>query len=164
MSDGSVIAANQAMVSVTQAFVIDLTGQVCADARDGVLYGGVATQPDFHRGASRSPGGKAIICLISTTDDAESAIRPALRPLEAVAIPRAEVHYVVTEYGTAYLFERSLAQRAVALIEIAHSRHREGLLAAAISNGLLPPGQTLRSRGAFLVRRCARPSCAVAAG
>jgi RimJ/RimL family protein N-acetyltransferase len=151
VSDRSVIAANQAMVSVTQAFAIDLTGQVCADARDGALYGGVATQPDFHRGASRSPGGKAIICLTSTTDDGESAIRPALRPLEAVAIPRAEVHYVVTEYGTAYLFERSLAQRAVALIEIAHPRHREGLLAAAIASGLLPSGQTLRSRTAYPV-------------
>jgi acyl-CoA hydrolase/RimJ/RimL family protein N-acetyltransferase len=151
VSDGSVIAANQAMVSVTQAFVIDLTGQVCADARDGALYGGVATQPDFHRGASRAPGGKAIICLTSTTDDGESAIRPALRPLEAVAIPRAEVHYVVTEYGTAYLFERSLAQRAVALIEIAHPRHRESLLAAAIASGLLPPGQTLRSHAAYPV-------------
>ena len=80
VSDGSVIAANQAMVSVTQAFAIDLTGQVCADARDGALYGGVATQPDFHRGASRSPGGKAIICLTSTTDDGESAIRPAFAP------------------------------------------------------------------------------------
>jgi hypothetical protein len=89
--------------------------------------------------------------LASTTDDGESAIRPVLRPLEAVSIPRAEVHYVVTEYGTAYLFDRSLSQRALALIEIAHPRHREGLLAAAIASELLPHGQTLRSRGAYPV-------------
>ncbi len=151
VSDASVIAANAAMVSVTQAFAIDLTGQVCADSRDGTLYGGIATQPDFHRGAARSPGGKAIVCLTSTTDEGESAIRPALSPREAVSIPRAEVHYVVTEYGTAYLFDRSLAERALALIEIAHPLHRESLLAAAIASGLLPPGQTLRSRGAYPV-------------
>src|SRR5262245_54668979 len=71
--DRVVIAANTAMVSVTQAFAIDLTGQVCADTRDGAVYGGVATQPDFHRGASRAPGGKAIICLASTTAAGESA-------------------------------------------------------------------------------------------
>jgi acyl-CoA hydrolase/RimJ/RimL family protein N-acetyltransferase len=149
--DPAVIAANAAMVSVTQAFAIDLTGQVCADARDGAIYGGVATQPDFHRGAIRSPGGKAIICLASTTSDGDSAIRPALITSEAVAIPRAEVHYVVTEYGTAYLFGRSLTERAVALIEIAHPDHRERLLAAGVEAGLLPRGQTVRSRRAYPV-------------
>ena len=149
--DRVVIAANTAMVSVTQAFAIDLTGQVCADTRDGAVYGGVATQPDFHRGAIRSPGGRAIICLASTTADGFSAIRPLLRPGEAVAIPRAEVHHVVTEYGTAYLFGRSLAERAVALIEIAHPDHREPLLAAAVEAGLLPAGQVLRSRTAYPV-------------
>jgi acyl-CoA hydrolase/RimJ/RimL family protein N-acetyltransferase len=149
--DPAVIAANAAMVSVTQAFAIDLTGQVCADARDSTLYGGVATQPDFHRGATRSPDGKAIICLTSTTKGGDSAIRAVLLPGEAVAIPRAEVHYVVTEYGTAYLFGRSLAERAVALIEIAHPAHRERLLAAAVEAGLLPRGQKLRSRTAYPV-------------
>ena len=149
--DPAIIAANRAMVSVTQAFAIDLTGQVCSDARDGALYGGVATQPDFHRGATRSPGGKAIICLASTAADGSSAIRVALRPGEAVAIPRADVHYVVTEYGSAYLFGHSLADRAVALIEIAHPEHREGLLAGAIAAGLLPSGQTLLSRRAYPV-------------
>ena len=149
--DPAVIAANRAMVSVTQAFAIDLTGQVCSDTRDGALYGGVATQPDFHRGAIRSPGGKAIICLASTAADGSSAIRLTLRPEEAVAIPRADVHYVVTEYGTAYLFGHSLAERAVALIEIAHPEHREALLAAAIEGGLLPRSQTQRSRRAYPV-------------
>src|SRR5262245_57823874 len=149
--DPAIIAANRAMVSVTQAFAIDLTGQVCSDTRDGALYGGVATQPDFHRAASRSPGGKAIICLASTAADGSSAIRVALRPGEAVAIPRADVHYVVTEYGSAYLFGHSLADRAIALIEIAHPDHREGLLAGAIAAGLLPSGQTLLSRRAYPV-------------
>jgi acyl-CoA hydrolase len=145
----AVIAANAAMVSVTQAFAIDLTGQVCAEARDGALYGGVATQPDFHRGALRSPGGKAIVCLVSMTPAGDSAIRPALLAGEAVAIPRADVHYVVTEYGTAYLFGRSLGERAIALIEIAHPEHRERLLAAAVEAGLVPRGQALRSRIAY---------------
>ena len=149
--DPSVVARNTAMVSVTQAFAIDLTGQVCADASGGVVYGGVATQPDFHRGATRSPGGKAIICLISTTPDGASAIRPALLSTEAVAISRAEVHYVVTEYGTAYLFGRSLRERALALIEIAHPDHRGRLLAAAVECGLLSAGQQLRSRIAYPV-------------
>jgi acyl-CoA hydrolase/GNAT superfamily N-acetyltransferase len=149
--DPAVIAANRAMVSVTQAFAIDLTGQVCSDSRDGALYGGVATQPDFHRGASRSPGGKAIVCLAATTADGSSAIKLALSPREAVAIPRADVHYVVTEYGTAYLFGHSLAQRAVALIEIAHPEHREALLKAAVESGLLSKRQTLRSRCAYPV-------------
>ncbi len=147
--DPAVIAANAALVSVTQAFAIDLTGQVCADTREGVLYGGVATQPDFHRGAIRSPGGKAIVCLASVTPDGDSAIRPALLPGEAVAIPRADVHYVVTEYGTAYLFGHSLAERTVALIEVAHPEHREELLRAAVDAGVLPRDQKLRSRSAY---------------
>jgi acyl-CoA hydrolase/RimJ/RimL family protein N-acetyltransferase len=153
--DRMVIAANAAMVSVTQAFAIDLSGQVCADSRDGVHYGGVATQPDFHRGAIRSPGGKAVVCLASTAPDSSSAIRLALRPGEAVAIPRAEVHYVVTEYGTAYLFGRSLAERAVALAEIAHPEYREQLLSAAVAAGLLTAGQKLRSRSAYPVEEVA---------
>jgi acyl-CoA hydrolase/RimJ/RimL family protein N-acetyltransferase len=149
--DPSVVARNTAMVSVTQAFAIDLTGQVCADVSGGVVYGGVATQPDFHRGAIRSLGGKAIICLLSTTSDGESAIRPALLSAESVAIPRAEVHHVATEYGTAYLFGRSLRERALALIEIAHPDHRGSLLAAAAERGLLSAGQQLHSRTAYPV-------------
>ena len=133
------------------AFAVDLSGQVCADTRDGARYGGVATQPDFHRGALRSPGGKAIVCLTAVAPDGSSAIRPALLPGEAVAIPRADVHYVVTEYGTAYLFGRSLAERAVALIEIAHPAHREALLAAAVLAGQLASSQKVRSRRAYPV-------------
>lgn len=145
----SVLARHEQLVSVTQAFAVDLTGQVCADEFGGQLYGGVATQPDFHRSAARSPGGKAIVCVASTTENGESRIEPRLRTGEGVAIPRSEVHYVVTEYGIAYLFGRSLAERAVALIEIAHPDHRDELLEEAKQLGLVPDDQVLRSRDAY---------------
>ena len=149
--DPAVIASREQMVSVTQAFAIDLTGQVCTESLDGALYGGVSTGPAFHRGALVSPGGMAIICLASRTPEGQSAISLDLGPDEAVAIPRADVHWVITEYGTAYLFGRSLAERAVALIEIAHPDVRVELLDAAIERGLVGPEQQLRSRTAYPV-------------
>ncbi|MCW2725310.1 MAG: acetyl-CoA hydrolase/transferase [Frankiales bacterium] len=139
----------QRLVSVTQAFAVDLTGQVCADTDSGELYGGVAAQPVMHYAASRSPGGRAVVCLATEYPDGSSRIKGALASDEAVAIPRADVHYVTTEYGTAYLFGRSLRDRAIALIEVAHPRHRADLLTAAVARGLVPAGQTLRSRGAY---------------
>ena len=149
--DPTVIQDRERMVSVTQAFGIDLTGQVSTERLDGVLYGGVSTGPAFHRGALASPGGMAIVCLASRTPAGRSAISLELGPGEAVAIPRADVHWVVTEYGTAYLFGRSLAERAVALIEIAHPDVRSELLDAAISSGLVGHKQRLRSRTAYPV-------------
>jgi acyl-CoA hydrolase/RimJ/RimL family protein N-acetyltransferase len=149
--DPAVIAGNDRMVSVTQAFAVDLTGQVCTESLDGVLYGGVSTGPAFHRGALASPGGMAIVCLASRTPQGRSAIRLDLDHTEPVAIPRADVHWVITEYGTAYLFGRSLAERAVALIEIAHPDDRESLLHAAIERGLVGAKQQLRSRSAYPV-------------
>jgi acyl-CoA hydrolase/RimJ/RimL family protein N-acetyltransferase len=149
--DPAVIASHERMVSVTQAFAIDLTGQVCTESLDGALYGGVSTGPAFHRGALASPGGMAIVCLASRTPQGRSAICLDLDPAEAVAIPRADVHWVITEYGTAYLFGRSLAERAVALIEIAHPDARKSLLDAAIGRGLVGPRQQLRSRSAYPV-------------
>ena len=149
--DPAVIAGNERMVSVTQAFAVDLTGQVCTESLDGVLYGGVSTGPAFHRGALASPGGMAIVCLASRTPQGRSAIRLDLDHTEPVAIPRADVHWVITEYGTAYLFGRSLAERAVALIEIAHPDARDSLLGAAIERGLVGAKQQLRSRSAYPV-------------
>ncbi len=149
--DPTVIGAKERMVSVTQAFTIDLTGQVCTESLDGALYGGVSTGPAFHRGALASPGGTAIICLASRTPAGRSAISLDLGPDEAVTIPRADVHWVITEYGTAYLFGRSLAERAVALIEIAHPDVRTELLDAAVQRGLVGPKQQLRSRTAYPV-------------
>jgi acyl-CoA hydrolase/RimJ/RimL family protein N-acetyltransferase len=149
--DPEVIRSRERMVSVTQAFAIDLTGQVSMESLDGVLYGGVSTGPAFHRGALASPGGMAIVCLASRTPAGRSAIRPELGPDEAIAIPRADVHWVITEYGTAYLFGRSLAERAVALIDIAHPNFREELLDAATASGLVGRRQQLHSRTAYPV-------------
>jgi acyl-CoA hydrolase/RimJ/RimL family protein N-acetyltransferase len=151
LCDHERLAALPALASITQAFAIDLSGQVCTERLDGTLYGGIATQPDFHRAAALSNGGKPIVCMASTFADGSSAIRPVLDPAEPVGIARADVHWVVTEYGVAYLHGRSIAERAVALVEIAHPTHREGLLAAAVENGLLRPGQKLRSRVAYPV-------------
>ena len=149
----TVLAGNNQLVSVTQAFAVDLTGQVCADQFQGEFYSGVSTQPDFLRGAANSPGGKPIICLASTTDDGqESRIRPLLRMGEGVTVARSDVHYVITEYGCAYLFGKSIRERALALIEIAHPEFRPWLLEEAKRLGYLRPDQTLRSRVAYPVR------------
>jgi acyl-CoA hydrolase/GNAT superfamily N-acetyltransferase len=149
--DPAVIASRERMVSVTQAFNIDLSGQVSTEGLDGALYGGVSTGPAFHRGALASPGGMAIICLAARTPAGRPAISIELGPGEPVTIPRADVHWVITEYGTAYLFGRSLAERAVALIDIAHPDDRSELLDAAIERGLVGPEQQLRSRTAYPV-------------
>jgi acyl-CoA hydrolase/RimJ/RimL family protein N-acetyltransferase len=149
--DPRVVAAQDQMVSVTQAFAVDLTGQICTESLDGRLYGGLSTGPAFHRGALASAGGMAVVCLATRTPEGRPAIRPELDPAEPVAIPRGDIHWVITEYGTAYLFGRSLAERAVALIEIAHPEDRQDLLEAAVTRGLVSRAQTLRSRAAYPV-------------
>jgi len=146
------IAAQHRMVSVTQVFAMDLTGQACSDQFGGEFYGGIAAQADFLRGASRSPGGKAIVCLASTTDDGSvSRIRPQLLEGEGVSVARTDVHYVITEYGIAYLFGKSVDERAVALIELAHPKFRPWLLEQAKALGHLPAEQTLESMRAYPV-------------
>ena len=146
------LAAQHKLVSVTQAFAIDLTGQVCTDQFNGEFYGGLAAQAEFLQGASRSPGGKAIICLAATSDaDGSSRIRPQLRLGEGVGIPRTQVHYVVTEFGIAYLFGKSVRERAVALIQIAHPDCRQVLFEQAQALGYLPAGQRLRNLHAYAV-------------
>jgi RimJ/RimL family protein N-acetyltransferase len=148
--DPEIIASNNKMISVTQAFAIDLTGQVCADQFEGEFYGGVSSQPDFLRGAAASEGGKPIICLASTTADGQqSRIRPLLKEGEGVTIARSDVHYVITEYGMAYLFGKSIRERAVALIEIAHPSFRESLLEEAKRLAYVPSHQKIRSRIAY---------------
>ena len=147
-----VIAGQNRMVSITQAFAVDLTGSVCVDQYEGRFYGGVATQPDFMRGAARSKGGKPIICLRSTTDDSEiSRIRPLLQTGEGTAIPRSDVHYVITENGIAYLYGKSIRQRALALIEIAHPDHRPWLLEEAKRLGYLPAQAKLSSAESYRI-------------
>lgn len=152
--DPSLIARNPRVVSVTQAFAVDLTGQVCADQFQGEFYSGVSTQPDFVRGAARSPGGKPVICLPSTTDDGRtSRIRPMLEQGEGVAIARSDVHYIVTEYGIAYLFGKSIRERALALIEIAHPDFRDSLLAEAKRLGYVAAAQVVNSRRAYAIEQ-----------
>ena len=145
--DPAVIGKNHKMVSITQAWAVDLMGQVCSDQFRGELYSGVSTQPNFISGAAKSSGGKPIICLASTTDDGtESRIRPLLREGEGVTIPRSDVHYVVTEYGTAYLFGKSIREKALALIEIAHPTFRSQLLDEAKRLGYVRMDQDLKCK------------------
>ena len=150
--DAWTIARQHRMVSVTQAFAIDLSGQACVDQYRGEFYGGVTTQIEFLQGASRSEGGKALLCLAATDDrDGSSRIRATLLAGEGVGVPRSEVHYVITEYGIAYLFGKSIRERAIALIQIAHPAHRAALLAEAKALGYVPATQNLRNLGAYAV-------------
>lgn len=150
--DANTIAAQHKMVSVTQAFAVDLTGQVCVDQLHGEFYSGVAAQAEFLQGASRSEGGKAIICLAATEDDGRSSrIRPVLQPGEGVAIARTDVHYVITEYGIAYLFGKSIRERALALIDIAYPDFRAALHEQAQALGYVGEEQTQRHMRAYAV-------------
>ncbi|MBX7234138.1 MAG: 4-hydroxybutyrate CoA-transferase [Caldilineales bacterium] len=128
VNDPFVIAQNDAMVSINSAIEVDLTGQVCADSMGHYFYSGVGGQLDFVRGASRSKGGRPIIALPSTAKDgAISRIVPALKPGAGVVTTRNDVHYVVTEYGVADLYGKSIRQRVEALIAIAHPNFRADL-------------------------------------
>jgi len=150
--DSFIVARNHRFVSISQAFAVDLTGQICTDQLGGKFYGGVSTQPDFLRGAARSPGGKPIICLRSTSENGEeSRIRPQLLLQEGVGISRADVHYVVTEYGMVYLFGKSIRERALSLIEIAAPKFRPWLLEEAKRLGYLPASVMLRSEKPYLI-------------
>ena len=151
VSDPGILMRQNRMVSIAHGFSIDLTGQVCAEYRDGVQYGGVGSTAVFHYAAARSEGGRAIVCVPSTNAEGESNIKPFLGPYEAVTIPRYEAHWVITEYGSAYLYGSTTRQRAVALIEIAHPDHRETLLEQAKEYGLVHPDQSVRSRRAYPV-------------
>ena len=113
------------MVAINSAIEVDVTGQVCADSIGSKMYSGVGGQMDFIRGASLSKGGKAIIALPSVTRKGISRIVPALKPGAGVVTTRAHVHYVVTEYGIANLFGKTIKQRVKALVDIAHPDHRE---------------------------------------
>ncbi|MFZ5671414.1 MAG: GNAT family N-acetyltransferase [Pseudomonadota bacterium] len=150
--DPRAIAANHRMVSITQAFAMDLTGQVCVDQLEGRFYGGLSTQTAFIRGAARSAGGKPIVCLASTTEDGASRIKPLLAAGDGVGITRSDVHYVVTEYGIAYLFGKSIRERALAMIEVAHPDHRDALVEAARELGYVPREQYLASHDAYPVQ------------
>jgi len=145
--DPSILAKNNKFVSITQAQAVDLMGQVCSDRFNGELSGGISAQPDFIRGAASSSGGRPIVCLSSTTDDGRhSRIRPFFNQGEGVSIPQSEVHYVVTEFGTAYLFGKSISEKALALIEVAHPSFRPWLLEEAKRSGYLRQDQDLKCK------------------
>lgn len=127
VNDTKIIRSNPKAVAINSAIEIDLTGQVCSDSIGPYQYSGVGGQIDFMRGAALSEGGKPIIAMASTTKNGESKIVPFLKEGAGVVTTRAHVHYVVTEYGVAYLFGKNLRQRAEALIQIAHPIHREWL-------------------------------------
>lgn len=131
VNDTSVIRANPKVTSINGAIEIDITGQVCSDSIGTYHYSGVGGQMDFIRGAALSEGGKPIIAIPSTTSKGFSRIVPFLKQGAGVVTTRAHVHYVVTEYGTAFLLGKNMHQRARALINIAHPDHREGLERAA---------------------------------
>jgi acyl-CoA hydrolase len=127
VNDPHIIRRNNKMVAINSAIEIDITGQVCADSIGTYQYSGVGGQMDFMRGAALSEGGKPIIALPSRTAKGFSRIVSLLKPGAGVTTTRAHAHYVVTEYGIAYLFGKNLRQRARALINIAHPEDREEL-------------------------------------
>ncbi len=137
VNDPFIIARHNRMVTMNVANVMDLTGQVAAEASPHTRMAGVSGIPDFVRGAKRSPGGKAILMLFSTTaDGTRSNIVPMLEDT-AVVVPRGDVQYVVTEYGAVNLFGKSLQERVMAMISIAHPDFREELIEEAKKAGLI---------------------------
>lgn len=128
VNNPTIIARNSKVVAINSAVEVDLTGQVCADSVGHRIISGVGGQMDFIRGAALSEGGKPIIAMTSTAKNGASRIVSTLQPGAGVVTTRAHVHYVVTEYGVADLFGKTLHERAQALINIAHPRHRESLL------------------------------------
>ena len=134
VNDPAIIRQQHKMVAVNTALEIDLTGQVCADSIGSKFFSGVGGQVDFNRGATKSRGGKAIIALPSTAKGGTiSRIVTYLSQGAGVVTTRAGVQYVVTEYGAAYLHGKSIQERALALISIAHPKFRADLLRDAIA-------------------------------
>lgn len=129
VNNTSIVARNPKMTAINSAIEVDLTGQVCADSIGTRMFSGFGGQVDFIRGAAEGFDGKGkpIIALPSVTNKGESKIVPMLKPGAGVVTSRAHVHYVVTEYGIAQLFGKTLRQRAYELIQIAHPDHREKL-------------------------------------
>jgi len=145
VNDPFVISQHNRMVSLNVAKIIDLTGQVSAEASAATRFAGVSGIPDFVRGARRSPGGKSILMLFSTSETEkgiESNIVPYMKD-HVVVVPRADVHYVVSEYGSVNLFGKSLQERVIAMISIAHPMFREELFEAAKQRNFIGAERTL---------------------
>lgn len=143
-NDPLTVAGNDTMVAINGALAVDLTGQVAADTLGGCFFSGIGGQVDFLRGARRSRGGKPIIVLPSTAKGGTvSRIQVALEAGTGVVTSRGDVHYVVTEYGVADLWGKTIRERAVALIDIAHPDFRAELMAAAKGRRWVLPDQVV---------------------
>jgi RimJ/RimL family protein N-acetyltransferase len=137
-NDPLVIAQHDNMVAINSALEIDLTGQATAESIGRTLHSGVGGQADFMRGAVLSRGGKTILALKSTAaSDVVSRIVPALREGAGTTLIRGDIHYVVTEYGIAYLHGKNIRERAMELIAIAHPKFRPWLISEAKKTGLI---------------------------
>ncbi len=135
VNDPFIIAKNNKMVAINSAIEVDLTGQVCSDSIGTKLYSGIGGQVDFVRGAAHSEGGKPVIALPSATKDLKiSRITPTLKPGAGVVTSRGDVHYVVTEFGVANLWGKTIQERARELIRIAHPDFRDELTQFAKEN------------------------------
>ncbi len=142
VNDPFVIAQHEKMVGINVGLEIDLTGQVCADSLGYQFYSGIGGQVDFIRGCARSRGGKPIIAIPSTAKgDTISRIVPTLTEGAGVVTTRGDVHYVVTEYGIAYLHGKSIRERVLSLINIAHPKFRKELVQAAKGQHYIHPDQ-----------------------
>lgn len=146
VNDRRVISRNDRMVAINSALEIDLTGQVCADSIGHKVYSGIGGYVDFMHGASRASRGKTIIVLPSTSPDGKkSRIVSHLTDGAGVVTSRSSVRYVVTEFGIAYLHGKTIRERALGLINIAHPKFRERLLVEAkqlryvYQDQILPP-------------------------
>lgn len=128
-----VIAQNPKVTAINSCIEVDIVGQVCSDSIGTRVYSGFGGQVDFLRGAALGMDGKGkpILAMPSSTKRGESKIAPTLKQGAGVVTTRAHAHYIVTEYGIAYLFGKNIRQRAHALIQIAHPDHRESLEKAA---------------------------------
>jgi len=125
VNDPHVIRRNPKVIAINSAVQVDLTGQICADSIGTYQYSGIGGQMDFMRGAALSEGGKPIIAITSRTNKGISRIVPYLNEGAGVVTTRGHIHYVITEYGVAYLYGKNLRQRAKMLIDIAHPDDRE---------------------------------------
>ncbi|MEN6360851.1 MAG: GNAT family N-acetyltransferase [Smithella sp.] len=133
-----IIAQHDNMVAINSALEIDLTGQATAESIGKVFYSGIGGQADFMRGAFLSRNGRAILALPSTAEgDSISRITPALKEGAGTTLIRGDVHYVVTEYGIAYIHGKSIRERAMDLISIAHPKFRPWLVEGAKKAGLI---------------------------
>jgi acyl-CoA hydrolase/GNAT superfamily N-acetyltransferase len=151
-NDPVTIARNDTMVAINSALAVDLTGQVASDTVGGRFFSGIGGQVDFIRGAARSRGGRPIIALPSTAKHGSvSRIQAALESGAGVVTSRGDVHYVVTEYGVADLWGKSIRERTTALVEIAHPDHRRELLDAAKERHYVFPDQVVPRRAPSLL-------------